>query len=134
MKKYKATADVLAQPMTSDEASCKGYLKPWESRPCTEGYHLMYYSDSKRYKSWMSKFIFEALFSPADTPKQRMEIEYNQLSERINSLENFLSRKDANRIVGVYQMSLLERQYAAMKSYSHSLWNRMVEMLKKRKK
>lgn len=126
MKKYKATADVLAQPMTSDEAYNEGYISEEDSQPNAEGYIVNFYVDNKPYSIWLSEKVFKSLFSLADTHLERMSIEYNQLADRIEALDNFLVREDAEKIVGKVQLHLLRMQYKAMAEYSHILSDRMV--------
>lgn len=99
MKKYIGTKLILATP-----AIRKGgriYL-PTDAIPKTmelveEGYKVVY---EDGYESWSRKDVFEKTYHVADTPLDRMYIEYNELMDKHNKLVLFLGREDAIEIAG----------------------------------
>lgn len=109
MKKYIGTKQIEAEPMTRGDAWGKHLLR---EKPSTEnfddkGYHVRY---EDGYESWSPKDVFEKAYHVADTPLDRMYIEYNELMDKHNKLVLFLGRKDAVEIAGEDQVALMERQ------------------------
>lgn len=66
----------------------------------------------------------------ADTPLDRMYIEYNELMDKHNKLVLFLDRKDAVEIAGKKQVVLMERQEIQMHDYLITLKYR-IDLMKK---
>lgn len=86
MKTYIGTKKVKAEPMSEMDAFGKGYTRQnkdnhdWRK----EGYHVQYANaDGTTYDSWSPKEVFEKAYHIADTYIDRMEIELNELGQRI---------------------------------------------------
>lgn len=102
-------------------------LEPTESEKSKTGYHV---KDKYGCESWSPKDTFEEAYKIADTPLDRMYIEYNELMDKHNKLVLFLGRKDAVEIVGENQVALMERQKIQMHDYLITLKYR-IELMKK---
>ena len=104
MKKYIGTKLVQATPAIRKDG--KVYL-PTDAIPKTmeageEGYKVVY---EDGYESWSPKDVFEKAYKVADTPLDRMYIEYKELMDKHNKLVLFLGRKDAVEIAGKNQVA-----------------------------
>ena len=95
--------------------------------PVEEGYKVVY---EDGYESWSPKDVFEKAYHVADTPLDRMYIEYNELMDKHNKLVLFLGRKDAVEIAGEDQVALMKRQKIQMHNYLITLKDR-IELMKK---
>ena len=126
MKKYIGMKQIEAEPMTEAEA-CEAGLLRTESYRDVLGYHVRY---ENGYESWSPKDVFEKTYSAANTPLDRMYIEYNELMDKHNKLVLFLGRKDAVEIAGENQVSLMEAQKVQMHSYLLTLKER-IDLMKK---
>lgn len=126
MKKYIGTKQIEAEPMTMGEADEKcliavgGRLSKEERS--INGYHVKYDNDIE---SWLPKDEFEKAYKVADTPLNRMYIEYNELMDKHNKLVLFLGRKDAVEIAGENQVALMEVQKVQMHDYLLTLKERI---------
>lgn len=104
------------------------YDKDIENHEETEqGYHVRY---EDGYESWSPKDVFEKASKVADTPLDRMYIEYNELMDKHNKLVLFLGRKDAIEIAGENQVALMEVQKVQMHDYLLTLKER-IDLMKK---
>ena len=129
MQKYIGTKIVQATP-----AILKGgkvYL-PTDAIPKTldrveQGYKVVY---EDGYESWSPKDVFEKAYRIAETPLDRMYIEYNDLLDKSNKLSLLLGREDKEKIDGDLQCELMELQRAHMKGYLLVLRLR-IELMKK---
>lgn len=113
MKKYIGAKQIEAEPMTEAEA-CEAGLLRTESYRDLPGYKVVY---EDGYESWSPKDVFENAYKVAETPLDRMIIEYNELMGKYNKLVLFIGRKDAIQIAGDLQVRLMENQMRAMKEY-----------------
>lgn len=129
MKKYIGTKQIEAEPMTRGDAWGKYLLreKPSTENFDDEGYHVRY---EYGYESWSPKDVFEKAYKVADTPLDRMYIEYNELMDKHNKLVLFLGRKDAVEIAGENQITLMEVQKVQMHDYLLTLKERIGLMKK----
>ena len=88
MKKYIGTKQIEAEPMTMGEAYEKNLLRagrvPNESEKDKAGYHTKY---EDGYESWSPAEPFEKAYKVADTPLDRMIIEYDELKQKIDKLD-----------------------------------------------
>lgn len=91
------------------------------------GYRVVY---EDGYESWSPKDVFEKAYKVADTPLDRMYIEYNELMDKHNKLVLFLGRKDAVKILGENQVTLMEVQKVQMHDYILTLKERIGLMKK----
>ena len=115
--------------MTRGDAWGKHLLreKPSTENFDDEGYHVRY---EYGYESWSPKDVFEKAYKVADTPLDRMYIEYNELMDKHNKLVLFLGRKDAVEIAGENQITLMEVQKVQMHDYLLTLKERIGLMKK----
>lgn len=131
MKKYIGTKQIEAEPMTMGEAYERGLLQvgrvPDAEYAKRMGYHVKY---ADGYESWLPAEPFEEAYKLADTPLDRMYIEYNELMDKHNKLVLFLGRKDAVEIAGENQVDLMELQKIQMHDYLITLKKR-IDLMKK---
>lgn len=78
----------------------------------------------------MQEDEFKKSYKVADTPLDRMYIEYNELMDKHNKLVLFLGRKDAVEIAGENQVGLMELQKIQMHDYLITLKKR-IDLMKK---
>ncbi|WAX17213.1 hypothetical protein PF672P2_00076 [Parabacteroides phage PF672P2] len=118
MKKYIGTRQIEAEPMIMGEAYERGFLRagrvPNEAEKDNDGYHVKYQDG---YESWSPREVFEKAYKVADTPLDRMYVEYNELMDKYNKLVLFLGRKDAGEIAGESQVDLMDLQRLRMLDY-----------------
>lgn len=129
MKKYIGVKQISAKPMTMGEAYENGLLQ--KNRTITENEKTLdgyYVEHDNGYVSWSPKDVFEKAYNVADTPLDRMYIEYNELMNKHNKLVLFLGRKDAVEIAGENQVALMEQQKIQMHDYLLTLKER-IELL-----
>ena len=125
MKKYIGTKQIEAEPMTMGEAYEKNLLQagrvPNESEKDKAGYHTKY---EDGYESWSPAEPFEKAYKVADTPLDRMIIEYDELKQKIDKLDVFL---DSEKFITLDEKvkGLLSSQYHIMIAYSIVLSERM---------
>ena len=125
MKKYIGTKQIEAEPMTMGEAYEKNLLRagrvPNESEKDKAGYHTKY---EDGYESWSPAEPFEKAYKVADTPLDRMVIEYDELKEKIDKLDVFLD-SEKFKTLDEKVKGLLSSQYHIMIAYSIVLSERM---------
>ena len=125
MKKYISTMQVVAEPMTMGEAYEKNLLRagrvPNESEKDKAGYHTKY---EDGYESWSPAEPFEKAYKVADTPLDRMIIEYDELKQKIDKLDVFLD-SEKFKTLDEKVKGLLSSQYHIMIAYSIVLSERM---------
>lgn len=125
IKKYKGIKEVNAKPMTrlkynelrgwtlpeNENGSDEGFLvEDLSNKPNVEGY--------KGYIQWLPKDNFESSYSLADTFKDRLTLEFNELAKRYIKLCDFLDSDNFNDIVkDPKYAALLIRQREVMKEY-----------------
>ena len=125
MKKYIGTKQIEAEPMTMGEAYEKNLLQagrvPNESEMTKAGYHVKYEGG---YESWSPAESFEKAYKVADTPLDRMIIEYDELKQKINKLDVFLDSEKFKSLDEKVK-GFLSSQYHIMIAYSIVLSERM---------
>ena len=132
MKKYIGTKLIEAEAMTLGDFVQKTGRNPYgksidNHEETEQGYHVRY---EDGYESWSPKDVFERAYKVAETPLDRMCIEYNELMEKYNKLVLFLGRKEAVEIAGEMQVALMEQQKIEMHDYFLTLRTR-IELMKK---
>ena len=132
MKKYIGTKLIEAEAMTLGDFVQKTGRNPYgksidNHEETEQGYHVRY---EDGYESWSPKDVFERAYKVAETPLDRMCIEYNELMEKYNKLVLFLGRKEAVEIAGEMQVALMEQQKIEMHVYLLTLRTR-IELMKK---
>lgn len=129
MKKYIGVKQISAKPMTMGEAYENGLLQKnrtiTENEKTLDGYYVEY---DNGYVSWSPKDVFEKAYKLAESPLDRLHIEYNELMDKHNKLVLFLGRKDAVEIAGENQVALMEQQKIQMHDYLLTLKER-IELL-----
>lgn len=132
MAKYIRTQIVSAKPMMLGDFVKHSGLTPYASNQklCNytgEGY-IVEYEDG--HISWSPKSVFEKAYRVANTPLDRMHIEYDELMEKYNKLVIFLGREDAISIAGQEQIDLMRIQEVQMYSYILIL-NKRIQLMGK---
>ena len=128
MKKYIGTKQVEAEPMTMGEAYKRNFLQagrvPNDSEKDNPGFYVRYQDG---YESWSPAETFCKAYKLADTPLDRLIIEHQELRDKINKLENFLSSEGFDSLN--YKMRiLLGMQLHIMIEYSLILKERINNM------
>ena len=125
MKKYIGTKVIMAEPMTMTEAQ---KVLGREIRPATaeEDGYLVEYKDG--YKSWSPKSVFEEAYKPAETFLDRLAVEQQELTEKVDNLRKFLSVEDAQMKVGSFQFVRMTEQLEAMEKYLYILTIRIEDL------
>ena len=125
MKKYIGTKQIEAEPMTMGEAYEKNLLRagrvPNESEKDKTGYHTKY---EDGYESWSPAEPFEKAYKVADTPLDRMIIEYDKFKQKIDKLDVFFD-SEKFKTLDEKVKELLSCQYRIMTAYSIVLSERM---------
>ena len=125
MKKYIGTKQIEAEPMTMGEAYEKNFLQagrvPNESEKDNAGYHVKY---EDGYESWSPAEPFDKAYKVADTPLDRMIIEYDELKQKIDKLNVFLD-SEKFKTLDEKVKGFLSSQYHIMIAYSIVLSERM---------
>ena len=128
MKKYIGTKQVEAEPMTMGEAYKRNLLQtgrvPNDSEKDNPGFYVRYQDG---YESWSPAETFCKAYKIADTPLDRMIIEHQELRDKINKLEKFLSSEGFDSLNYKIQ-TLLDMQHRIMIEYSLILKERIENM------
>ena len=128
MKKYIGTKEVQATPAIRKGG--KVYL-PTDPIPKTfekveEGYKVVY---EDGYESWSPKDVFEKAYKPADTFKDRLMIEQQELAERLDKLCSFVDSPKFDEVVtDNEQRELLYEQCQRMSDYLRVLNKRIANL------
>ena len=128
MKKYIGTQQVEAESMTIGEAYKRNLLQkgrvPNDSEKDNPGFYVRYQDG---YESWSPAETFCKAYKLADTPLDRLIIEHQELMDKINKLEKFLSSEGFDSLN--YKMrTLLDMQHRIMIEYSLILKERINNM------
>ena len=127
MKKYIGTKTVKAMPMTMGEAYerklLKEGVKPSQGEASKAGY-LVKYEDG--YQSWSPAEVFEKAYRVAETPLDRMKIEYGETKARYLKGDAFL--KEAFKSLTYLPKVLFSAQNETQREYTYLLQDRIDEM------
>ena len=128
MKKYIGTQQVEVESMTMGEAYKRNLLQkdkvPNDSKKDNPGFYVRYQDG---YESWSPAETFNKAYKLADTPLDRLIIEHQELRDKINKLEKFLSSEGFDSLN--YKMqTLLDMQHRIMIEYSFILKERIENM------
>ena len=125
MKKYIGTKEVSATPAWQ----IKGTVYPKNdviprSMNRKDGYKVVY---EDGYESWSPKDVFEKAYKPSDTVLDRLKIEWYELRERIEKLDDLIGQdfSEAKEKVGSFQAALLLIQRGYMVNYLDVLETRI---------
>ena len=128
MKKYIGTKQIEAEPMTMGEAYERGLLKvgrvPDEAHKDDAGYHVKY---NDGYESWSPAKPFEEAYRVADTPLERMCIEGEELTIRLEKLQSFIGSEKFLSLDNETK-AMLVSQESLMIQYQHCLNMRYAKM------
>ena len=127
MKKYIGTLNVTAEPMTYGDAFKNGvippssYIKEYNESP---GYKVVYDDGGS---DWLSKDCFEKAYKVADTPVERMHLEYDELRDKNSKLYGFIKNEKFETLSSEIK-ALLYAQDVAMADYMNLLATRTTLM------
>lgn len=131
MKQYTGTKTVKAMPMTMGEAYERKLLKngrrPSECETDKAGYLVEYEGG---YQSWSPAEPFEKTYKVAETPLDRMYIEYNEESERYQKGDKFINSMNFDKLNDLAK-TLLSAQNESQREYCYLLANRIDQMSNK---
>ena len=120
MKKYIGTQQVEAESMTMGEAYKRNLLQkgkvPNDSEKDNPGFYI---KCQDGYESWLPAETFCKIYKIAETPLEKMIIEYQELKDKIDNLKNSLDYK---------MQILIEMQHRVMIEYSLILKERIENM------
>ena len=119
MEKYIGTKQVMAQPMTADEAVEKGYKVG--NHEHEDGYEVEY---KDGYKSWSPKEVFKESYKLSESFTDRLNIELSELSEKVKKISSFFATDTFNNLA-VTKQNLMRAQYCAMLAYMEILAERI---------
>ena len=99
-----------------------------EIKPATveEDGYLVAYKDG--YKSWSPKSVFEEAYKPIETFLDRLAIEKQELTVKVDKLCKFLSMKDVIMKVGSFQFARMTEQLEVMEKYLSILTIRIEDL------
>ena len=132
MKQYQIRNTVTAQPMTrGDYNNLRGWECPADEDPNEAGFLVINPSVSERnlegydgYVSWLPHNAFAELYRETDTWKQRLEIEAEELNEKITKISEFIDGAAFNELPKE-QQKLLAKQLVFMSAYNEVLKTRL---------
>ena len=129
LKQYVGTKTVKAEPMNESVAVEKGFARAnKDGHRWREGYHVQYTNpDGSTYDSWSPKDVFEKSYQIAEDFKDRLEIELNELTIRLQKLDKLTVQGFATvaKKIGPEQGALLLSQYHGMSLYFAALKTRI---------
>lgn len=132
MNKYIGTKEVKATPMNrGDYNAFRGWQVPENENPDDDGYLVVYPNGESNvdgfdgYVSWSPKKQFDDVYYIAETFKDRLVIEYEQLEERLGKLRGFI-QSERFQSLAEEDRNLLVEQEKAMDSYLAILNTRII--------
>lgn len=126
MPKYISKKLVRARPMNELEAVELGYARPNDDHhEWREGYYVLY---PDGYRSWCPKGVFEKSNKKAETAYDRLLIENEELSGRLDKLHTFIHHNENFKKLPKTEQVLLVSQYGAMQAYQGILLLRIYSM------
>lgn len=128
MRKYIGTKTVSAAPAWRVDGKIypkDGQVPRVMNRE--DGYKVVY---EDGYESWSPKDVFEKAYKPAETFKDRLLIEQQELTERLDKLCTFIaSPKFEEAVTDKEQRDLLYEQCKHMSSYLRILNKRIATLV-----
>lgn len=125
MKMYIGTKIVKAMPMTMTKAQ---EVLGRELKPATAEEKGFLVEDKDGNMSWSPKSVFEEAYKPAETFLDRLAVEQQELTEKVDKLRKFLSVEDAQMKVGSFQFVRMTEQLEAMEKYLDILTRRIEDL------
>lgn len=131
MKKYIGTKSIMAEPMTMSEAYESKFLKegvrPSECETDKAGYLVDF---GYGYKVWVPSEPFEGAFIDAEPSLNRMSNEYNQLLQRYEKGDKYISRPKFSDVNYLPRMLFFAQHYT-QREYLYLLSDRINSMEEK---
>lgn len=132
MALFIATRTVQAKPMNRQEYNdLRGWQVPDNENPADEGYLVVNSGVSERnvdgfdgYVSWLPKLAFDEQYKKYDTPIDRMQIEADDLDDKLLKLEAFIN-KGQPAFLTDDEWALLKQQAEYMVLYRDTLGMRL---------
>lgn len=132
MQTFIGVKKIKARPMTRQEYNdYRGWALPADEDGSDDGLLVEYidgggqnHPDHEGYISWSPAGPFERAYRVADTFRDRMLIEIEDITTRLGALQEF-RRSDACRALSPQVQGLLDRQAVAMGIYSDALEERL---------
>lgn len=135
MKQYIGTKEVKATPMNrGDYNALRGWQVPENEKPADDGYLVVYPNGESNvdgfdgYVSWSPKKQFDDAYYIAETFRDRLAIEYEQLEERLGKLRVFI-QSERFQSLAEEDRNLLVEQENAMDSYLAILNTRIIKSI-----
>lgn len=136
MKQYTGTKTLMAKPMTRGEYNA---LREWKSIPGEDqeapGYLVEYedrgtpnHEDFKGYISWSPAEVFEKIYWPSASPKDRLEAELRDLKDRTEKLNGFLQTQAFKDLPSLHGALLVDQHYLMLELVE--VLNRRLELWK----
>lgn len=115
---------VSAERMTDKEADAAGILLPWQvsKGKAKSGYRVKHEDDGREY--WIPEVEFNKQYQIADSFQDRMQIELEELSGRIERLDGMINSERFGEFSEEVQKAL-DAQLTAMRMYEAALEHRM---------
>ena len=129
MRQYTGTKTIKAAPMTRGEYNkLRGWSVPENENPKDKGYIVEYMGTGNpnvegfdNYISWSPAKTFKSAYKVSDTYVDRMEIELDELTQKISKINKFLE----SDVRDEYERVWLKGQLQAMKTYEVMLSARL---------
>ena len=136
MKKYEGKKQILATPMNRLEYNnYRGWQLPENENGADEGFLVEYldggeanHPDHAGYISWSPKVVFENAYNLIDTFAQRLQLEHDELNQKISKLRLFIESDIFFKLAYENQL-LLQKQYTQMSEYLNILYTRIQRSL-----
>ncbi|WP_227713060.1 hypothetical protein [Moraxella sp. K127] len=136
MALFIATRTVNAKPMNRQEYNdLRGWQVPENENPADDGYLVVNNGVSERnvegfdgYVSWLPKIAFDEQYKKYDTPIDRMQIELDDLYDRMDKLGTFIA-KGQPAFLNDDEWALLQEQAHHMANY-YSVLNMRLDIAK----
>lgn len=131
LKKYVGTKAIKAKPMTRGAYNdLRGWTVPENENPADDGYLVVYPNGEPNvegydgYVSWSPKKQFDDVYYIAETFKDRLVIEYEELEKKFDALVEFLKTEQFRSLSSEMKVEM-EFQKEAMGDYLECLLNRL---------
>lgn len=130
--KYIGTKNVEAVLMDEATAIERGLTRPTrnsndDNQEWRQGYHICY---EDGYESWLPRAIFERIYKPVETFRDRLLVEQQELTERLDKLSSFVDSAGFKEIVtDMEQRELLYEQCQRMSDYLKVLNKRIATLI-----
>ena len=114
-----------------DNGYARSYSVSGHGNEPKKGYHVQYTNpDGSIYDSWSPKDVFEKAYKVADTPYDRMVIEYEEESTRYEKGKQFVDSRNFDKL-NYLAKTLLSAQNETQREYCYLLSDRMAQMSNK---